>query len=173
MIAWSRRAAAGVAGAVLCFRFATSGEPAAAACAVVISVSWALDSAFPRGLQRATNSLLMALETLLLAWAAITGIFTWWLVPVASLVLANWSAGEFLARWKEPTAADLSRYLRALGITLGIGTTAGITAALLGNRLSTGFAAGFVLLLLAGGTTLAVLSRASLPRIRPGREPGR
>ena len=148
-----------LAGAALAIRFTAVGLPWLALCAAGIAALWALDFLLPHAVRRLTNSLLFGTETAVLAVAALAGAFAWWLVPASSLIVAGWSGGEFLLRWPTPpTPSDTARYLRALAVPLGAGTTAGVTAALVGPIISTSFWGGFLLLLGAGTTTLVALS---------------
>jgi hypothetical protein len=160
---WMRVAAAAGAGILTAAAFARQETWAAAAAAVAVSLLWMGDLFFPRRARGGVNRVLMVLSTILLAWAAMTGAFRWWLVAAAGLDLACWSAGELLSRWGPfpPPRSAWIFFAKALVIALGIGTIAGASAALFAGHVFLGFAAAFLLLLVAGASTLGVLSRST------------
>ena len=157
MMAWVRRTAALLAGFLLCGRFLTRGAWIAAALSLTVAAVWSLDSFFSVRIRKAANSALLLADVLLVGWAALAGVFTWWLVPAVSLGLICWNAGVFLAEWKESPARSRMRYMRLLALSAGVGTVAGVSAALLGSIITIGFAVTFFLMIVSGVSLLKTL----------------
>ena len=156
MIAWIKRAAGLLAGLLLFVRFSELEAWMAAAIAVVIALAWSVDFIFPARIRKSAGPLLLVADVLLAAWAAVSGVFTWWLMAAVPLALLCWNAGNFLARWKDPPAGARARYLRSLAVTVGVGSAGGLSAALLEGRFSIGFAASLSLMLLGGVALLRI-----------------
>ncbi len=159
MIAWIRRASALSAGLLFCARFFPQGMLAAAIIALAAALAWSLDGLFPKRIRKPANSAFLAINAFLVAWAALAGAFAWWLIVAVSLSLICWNAGDFLARWRDPPAAFRARYVESLAFTAGVGAAAALSAVFLSGKLSLGFAATLVLMLLSGVTVLRVFRK--------------
>jgi len=169
MIGWIRRLSAMCAGLILFGGFAVHKEWALATISLTVNLLWTVDSLLPRRGRAAMNSLLLVIESFLIAGSLVFGAVTWRLVLAAGLALMCWNAGVFLQGWADPPSPVRNRYLGTLAVTVGFGTAAGVFAFLLGGSLWAGFPALFILVLAAGILMRRLLSGSAR---KNGRSPG-
>ena len=161
MILWGKRAAAvlnGIFLAALLFPVGSFWEGAAGG---ILNLALAMSEKFPPFLRRFLSSLVLATNTVLLAYGVIAGGSAVWAMLAAGGSLFSWNAGFFLHRWPRAFLPVQYRYLRRIGGILALGVGAGLYALTLQGQFSLPFLGAFLLMSAAGVFCLRLMSRAS------------
>jgi hypothetical protein len=166
MVRWIKRLAA-LGNGILIFALFYHGHTEVALFGGFLNLIWVLDEKLPHWVRGLFRSSALGTNTVLSAYAALTGLSLGLALLIAGNSLLVWNAGLFLKRWGNAPRVVQYQYLRRVGTLIAFGLLAGLLALALQGHFTLLFLPILLLMLSTGILWLRIISQA-LKNRKPG-----
>jgi hypothetical protein len=127
----------------------------------IVNLAWAMGEEFPSSFRHYIPGSALVINTFLCAYGVLAGGSAAWAVLVAGMSLFSWNAGLFGQRWGDAPRRMQSGYLKRVGMMVGLGLGAGLSAATWQGDITLPFSLVFLSMSAGGVLLLRLLSQAS------------
>jgi hypothetical protein len=165
MVLWVKRCGALSGNLLLMVVIYRYGHAEAAAILFILTMAWVTTEWLAPPMYSFLHSLLFVANAWFSAYAVLSGASVELALLVVACSLLWWNAGLFLRRWGEPPLKVQFRYLRRVGSTLVLGLGIALFALRFQGHISVDFPLALLLMVVAGGLCLRIISLASLKKI--------